>query len=201
MPEKMEQTRRRMSNFENNAPELSVGLPVYNGEQHILQAAESILQQTFSNFELIISDNASTDGTKSICEELAARDRRVRYIRQPRNLGAVPNWDFVARSAHGRFFKWASANDYCDPKMLEKCVEVLKEEESVVLCYERTCLVDNRGKSLGIYPHDLTVEDERPSARFISVRNRLNLNNAQCSLMRLNELRQTKLGRSYPSGD
>jgi glycosyltransferase involved in cell wall biosynthesis len=176
-------------------------MPVYNGGKHILQAAESILEQTFTDFELIISDNASTDDTRSICESLAVRDGRVRYVRQPRNLGAVPNWDFVARSAQGRFFKWASANDHCDPHTLEKCVVVLREQEDVVLCYGRTCLIDNRGNSLGVYQYDLAVEDDRPSTRFITVRNRLNLNNAQCSLMRLDKLRQTRLGRPFPGGD
>jgi glycosyltransferase involved in cell wall biosynthesis len=183
------------------APEVTIGMPVYNGEQHIVQAVESMLQQTFANFELIVSDNASTDRTQAICQELSARDRRIRYIRQCRNMGAVPNWDFVARSAKGMYFKWASANDYCDPTMLERCLNILKSSPDIALCYGRTCLVDNRGNSLGVYPYDLSAEQERASARFISVRNRLNLNNAQCGVMRLDKLRQTRLGRSYPGGD
>jgi Glycosyl transferase family 2 len=185
----------------DTAPKVSVGMPVYNGGAFVAQAAESILQQTHSNLELIISDNASRDNTREICEALARVDRRVRYIRQPKNMGAVRNWNFVARIATGEFFKWASANDYCELTMLEKCVSVLSRESDVVLCYGRTCLVDNRGTSQGVYPHDLSIEESRPSARFIAVRNRLNLNNVQCSLMRLSTLRQTRLGRSYPSGD
>lgn len=184
-----------------SAPEVSVGMPVYNGERFVAQAIDSILAQTFTDFELILSDNASTDGTARICQELAQRDSRIRYIRQPRNMGAVSNWDFVAHAARGKFFKWASANDYWDRTMLAKCVEVLRREPAVVLCYGRTCLVDNRGNSLGLYGHDLAVEDERPSVRFAQVRNRLALNNAQCSVMRLDKLKQTRLGRSYPAGD
>jgi len=182
-------------------PEVSVGLPVYNGEQYLAEAVQSICEQTFEDFELIISDNASTDRTAQICRELASQDARIRYVRQPRNIGAVRNFDFVARAANGKFLKWASANDCCDRTMLAKCVDVLRREDDAVLCYGRTCLIDRRGNEIGLYENDLSVQQVRPSERFIEVRSRMTMNNAQNGLIRLQPLRQTRLGRLYPDGD
>ncbi len=182
-------------------PEVSVGLPVYNGEEYLLESVQGICEQTFSDFELIISDNASTDRTAEICKELASRDSRIRYVRQPRNIGAARNWNFVARAANGKFLKWASANDRPDRTMLARCVDVLQREDEAVLCYGRTRFIDGSGNKLGLYEYDLSFEQRRPSERFISVRNRMNLNNAQQGLIRLHPLRQTRLERLYPGGD
>jgi len=182
-------------------PEVSVGLPVYNGERHLAEAVQSICDQTFADFELIISDNASTDGTAEICEELAGRDTRIRYARQPANIGAIRNWDFVACAARGTFFKWASANDRCDRTMLAKCVDVLRREHDVALCYGRTRLIDGRGNELSLYGNDLSLQQARPSERFIELRNRMTMNNAQQGLIRLQSLKQTRLTRRYPDGD
>lgn len=192
---------RRGSAHDDRMPEVSVGMPVYNGERYLAEAVESILGQTFSDFELIISDNASTDGTAEICEELAARDPRIRYARQEVNIGLWANWDFVARAAQGTFFKWTSANDRCDRMMLEKCVNVLRREDDVVLCYGRTCLIDGQGNETVLYPYDFSFQDARPSERFITLRNRMNLNNAFQGLIRLQALNQTRLNRRYPDSD
>lgn len=186
---------------DNRIPEVSVGMPVYNGERYLAEAVESILNQTFSDFELIISDNASTDGTAEICEELAARDPRIRYARQKVNIGLWANWDFVACAARGTFFKWTSANDRCDRTMLEKCINVLRRENDVVLCYGRTCLIDGQGNEIGLYPYDFSYQQAKPSERFITVRDRMNLNNAFQGLIRLQRLKQTRLNRRYPDSD
>jgi glycosyltransferase involved in cell wall biosynthesis len=182
-------------------PEVSVGLPVYNGELYLAEAIQSICDQTFEDFELIISDNASIDCTPEICKELASRDARIRYVRQPRNIGAVRNFDFLARAAKGKFFKWASANDRSDRSMLAKCVDILRKDAGAVLCYGRTCFIDGPGNELGVYEYDFAIEQVQPSERFICARNRMNLNNAQMALIRLQTLRQTRLGRLYPNGD
>jgi glycosyltransferase involved in cell wall biosynthesis len=187
--------------FAGQAPEVSIGVPVYNGEPYLIEALESLLQQTFTDFELIISDNASTDGTGDICKELASRDSRIRYVRQPRNVGAIRNWDFVALAANGTFFKWASANDRCDSTMLAKCVDALRREGDAVLCFGRTRLIDGKGSDVGLYEFDFPVEQDRPSERFICVRNRKYLNNAMSGLIRLENLKKTRLGRLYPHGD
>src|SRR3990172_5611242 len=99
---------------------IAVGLPVYNGQKYLAQAIESILGQTFADFELIISDNASTDRTQEICQAYAARDPRVRYFRNERNLGAGPNYDLCFERARSKYFKWAAHDDVIAPDFLEK---------------------------------------------------------------------------------
>lgn len=112
---------------------VSIGLPVYNGERFIEHAIRSILAQTHPDFELIISDNASTDGTGEICQRLAAGDERIKYVRQPRNMGAANNFRYVWEVASHDRFIWAAADDWWDPDRLEHLVNALTEEDSVVM--------------------------------------------------------------------
>src|SRR5437899_677493 len=182
-------------------PEVSVGLPVYNGEQYLAEAVQSICEQTFADLELVISDNSSGDLTSEICRAMAVRDSRIRYVRQPRNIGAARTFDFVARAANGKLLKWTTANDPSDRTMLAKCVDVLRREGDAVLCYGRTCFIDGGGNELGLYEHDLSFDQWRPSERFIGLRNRMTVNNAQQGRIRLQARRQTGLERSYPDGD
>lgn len=182
-------------------PRVSIGMPVYNGEKHVAQSIENMLTQTFGDFELIISDNASTDRTAEICADFAARDPRIRLIRQPQNQGAAFNWNAVVAPARGEYFKWASANDFCAPNMLERCVQTLDREPDVVICYGRTELLDDTDKSLGQYPHDVEVLDPRPSVRFRRLCLEMRLNNAQAGMIRLDVLRRTGIERPYSAGD
>jgi glycosyltransferase involved in cell wall biosynthesis len=184
-----------------SAPEVSIGMPVFNGERFLREALDSLLSQTFADFELIISDNASTDASEQICREYVRSDPRVRYIRQPRNMGAMYNWNFVVGEARGRFFKWASCNDRCEPTMLEKCVEVLRQDQNVVLCYGRTWFVDDDGSSLGACDSDPEILDPRPSQRLERLRDELHFNNAMCGLIRLDRLKETRLNPPYAAGD
>ncbi len=101
-------------------PLVSIGLPVYNGEPFLEQAINSLLRQTFENFELVISDNASTDRTAAICESHAQRDPRIRYVRQTTNIGAMANFRYVLDQARGRWFMWAAGDDFWDPKWIER---------------------------------------------------------------------------------
>lgn len=144
------------------APRLTVGLPVYNGENFLAQALDSLLAQTFTNFELVISDNASTDSTEEICRSYAARDPRIRYIRQPRNLGGSPNQDFVFREARGALFKWAAHDDLYGKELLERCVEVLDRVPEAVLCHADMGYIDAEGTLLSRY--DYTMATDSPSA-------------------------------------
>ena len=183
-------------------PLVSIGVPVYNGERFLRQALDTLLGQTLRDFELIISDNASTDGTADICRDYAARDARIRYIRQATNIGAPRNWNFVALEARGRYFKWAAANDFCDPRMLEKCVAVLNADPSVVLCYGRACIVDEETEEHRPYEHEVSAVDPRPSERFKTVfRSRLLTGNVMQGVIRLDVLRRTPLEPLYPYGD
>jgi glycosyltransferase involved in cell wall biosynthesis len=115
-------------------PRVSIGLPVYNGENYLNDAIAAILAQDFTDFELNIRDNASTDRTAAICRAHAARDRRVRYRRNDRNLGAGPNYDLCFHDARGEFFKWMAHDDLIAPDFLRRTVERLERDPDAVLC-------------------------------------------------------------------
>jgi len=108
----------------SNIQQVSIGMPVYNGAKFIHEALDSLLAQTFTDFELIISDNASTDETEAICREYAAKDSRIRYVRQSTNLGAVANFKFVLDEAVGEYFMWAAADDVWRSKCIEHLIRV-----------------------------------------------------------------------------
>ncbi|MCB0187328.1 MAG: glycosyltransferase family 2 protein, partial [Caldilineaceae bacterium] len=125
-----------------DCPRVSIGLAVYNGEPYLADAIRSILSQSFTNFELIISDNASTDRTAAICQEFAARDSRIRYSRNATNIGGANNENRTFRLARGEYFRWAAHDDICAPELLEKSVAVLDQNPDVVLCYSMTTEID-----------------------------------------------------------
>jgi glycosyltransferase involved in cell wall biosynthesis len=133
---------------ESGVPRVSLGLPVYNGERYLRAAVDSLLGQTFEDFELIISDNASTDGTEDICRGYAAADPRVRYVRQPRNIGANPNHNAVIRLARAPYVKWCSYDDVCAPEYLERALAALEKDPAAVLCHSRSVLMDEHGERL-----------------------------------------------------
>ena len=111
-------------------PRVSIGMPVYNGESFIRKALDSLLAQTFTDFELIISDNASTDGTEAICREYAAKDKRIRYVRQTENRGAMANFQFVLNEAVGDYFMWAAADDWQTSDFIELLITELDKNPS-----------------------------------------------------------------------
>jgi glycosyltransferase involved in cell wall biosynthesis len=131
-----------------NKPRVSIGMPVYNGAVYLAQSIESILAQTFQDFELIISDNGSRDRTEDICRSYAAQDGRIRYFCQETNRGAAWNHNKVFHLSSGEYFKWHCHDDLCDPTFLEKCVAVLDREPSVVLCYSQFARIDGQGRLL-----------------------------------------------------
>lgn len=115
-------------------PKVSIGMPVYNGEPFIKEALDSLLTQTFTDFELIISDNASTDGTEAICREYAAKDKRIRYIRQTENRGATANFQFVLDEAVGEYFMWAAHDDRWTKDYLLNATNTLTDK-SISFCF------------------------------------------------------------------
>jgi glycosyltransferase involved in cell wall biosynthesis len=141
---------------------VSIGVPVYNGENFVAGALESLINQTFTDLEIVISDNASTDGTSNICMEFAARDPRIRYHRSATNRGAGWNHNNVVNLSTGRYFKWASHDDLCDPTLISKCVEVLERDPSVVIAYAMTRIIDERGVHVE-NPYRRRLQDYSPS--------------------------------------
>lgn len=182
-------------------PRVFIGLPVYNGARFLARAVDSLLAQSFTDFTLLISDNASNDDTQAICERYCLQDSRVSYVRQRENIGAPNNWNFVVHQAEGEYFKWATANDECAPSMLERCLQALDADPSAVLCQGRTCLVDEESDAHEEYHKDLALLDDRPSERLKELIIRLALNNGQSGLIRLSSLHRTGLDRPYPNGD
>lgn len=124
---------------------VSIGLPVYNGERFLPDAIGSLLRQTFEDFELIISDNASTDTTGEICRGYAERDRRIRYLPLKENIGSAPNFNRVAQLSSTPYFSWAAHDDVWAPRYLERCLEALDRDPSVVLAYTRASVIDESG--------------------------------------------------------
>jgi glycosyltransferase involved in cell wall biosynthesis len=160
-----------------------------------------ILGQTFRDFELIISDNASTDETAKICAEYAARDPRIRYHRQPRNVGATANFNRTFELARGAYFKWAAHDDVLAPTFLEKCVAALDQAPDAVLCHSVVELVDEQGACLEAYDHTAFGTDSpRASVRFAA---RLRPHDCQeiFAVIRSDVLRRTELIGYHLGGD
>ena len=126
--------RQTASAQQAHIPTVTIGMPVYNGEQYIREALDSVLTQTFTDFELTISDNASTDNTEAICREYAGKDVRIKYIRQPGNIGGFNNFNYLLEHARGNYFTWLAHDDYLDASFLEVIVLYLDEHDDVVLC-------------------------------------------------------------------
>jgi glycosyltransferase involved in cell wall biosynthesis len=151
----------------DRTPCVSIGLPVFNGEKYLRKSIESILEQTFQDFELIISDNGSTDETESICREYAARSDKIRFYRQNENMGAAANFEFVFQKSRGKYFKWQGHDDYAYPEFLEKCVARLEADPQAVLCQSHVALIDSNDVQIGVYAHeDFNTNDPDPIERF-----------------------------------
>jgi len=171
-----------------DAPTVTVGMPVYNAERWIGAAIESVLGQSLHDFELIISDNASTDATLAICQRYARADARIRVVANAQNIGANRNYFAVMRAARGRYFKWASSNDLCAPTFLEKCVAALERQPSAVLAAPRTWLFEESTADARAYDRDFDLLQARPAARFITLQSAIGLNNAFNGVIRRDAL-------------
>lgn len=182
-------------------PLISIGIPAYNAAAHIGSTLESLLAQTFGDFELIISDNASTDATRDIIEDYKLHDARICYERQPVNIGANSNYSFVARCARGQFFKWSSSSDWCGPTFLERCKDELLAHNDAVLAVPRTRLFQNEPGISQDYEDDIEILDDQPSARFVRLTGTLALNNAMNGLIRTLALQRTRLIDRYRQAD
>ena len=137
-------------------PRVSIGLPVYNGENFLEAALVSLLNQTYKDFELIISDNASSDRTEDICRSYASKDKRIKYFRNDTNRGAMFNFNRVFELSSGEYFKWAAHDDAHADTYLEKCVSMLDQHDSAVLCLPKVRFINGKGE---------IIDDIRPGSR------------------------------------
>jgi len=183
-------------------PLISIGMPVYNGEQFLTEGLDSILAQTFQDFELIISDNCSTDKTEEICQTYAKKDNRIRYFRNDSNMGAAWNFNQVFTLSHSKYFKWSPHDDVYAPTYLARCVEILENASfSVVLCYPKTVLIDENGKMIRYYDDRLDIRDAQPHKRLSHYYRNVRMCNPVVGLIRSAALNKTRLIDKFVGSD
>jgi glycosyltransferase involved in cell wall biosynthesis len=184
----------------NLVPRLSIGLPVYNGEKFLSEAIESLLGQSYQDFELIVSDNASTDNTAEICRRYAEQDSRVRYVRQAHNIGLVANHDFVVEEARGELFKCAAYDDLYGRELLARCVEALDADPDAVLAHSWSTMIDESGNVLGTYGRGVAMDSARASVRFHNILSGV-CHDYEYGVMRTATLRRTMKRGSFHNAD
>lgn len=182
-------------------PRVSIAVPAYNCDKFIAQSIESLLAQTYGDFELVISDNASTDATEDVCRRYLALDKRVRYFRHPRNIGGPGNFRHAYSLCSGEFHKWSTADDHWHPAFLQEAVDVLDRHPDVVLCYPMTQLIDANGARLSDYKDTLHLVDASPLVRYRDLYRLIGLCNAHLGLIRRSAMQQTRLIGGYKASD
>jgi glycosyltransferase involved in cell wall biosynthesis len=174
-------------------PPITIGLPVYNREKYLRTALDSLLSQTFGDFELVICDNASTDGTAVIGQEYAARDKRVRFFRNDVNIGANRNFNRVFHLTRSKYLKWSTSDDYWAPQTLERLYPIIESDPTIVLCYPKTMICDTAGTPVEPYEDDLHLMENSPADRFINLLARQRLCHQHLGLIRRDMLARTAL--------
>jgi len=189
-------------------PRVTLGLPVFNGQRYLRDVIDSLLAQTFSDFELIISDNCSTDATPQICLDYQAMDSRIRYYRSLRNRGGAWNYNRVFALSSGQYFKWAADDDVYAPEFLEKCVRVLDRDPSIALCYTKTNIIDQDGAVVGTHDYETThvhgmknLSSKSPYMRFGDLISLLYPMQAIFGVIRRSTLERTQLMGNYIGSD
>ena len=184
----------------NAPPRVTIGMPVYNGGDGLGHVIESILGQTYKNLKLVISDNASSDQTESICREFEAHDDRVIYIRQAKNIGAEANFDFVLSKANTEYFMWAAADDLRSREFIEKNIAFLDRNLDFLAS---TCPVRFAGSEFDpIWMGDQTRDEADPFVRMLNFFQLWHANGRFYSLFRTNALHALKSPRrSYLGSD
>lgn len=181
-------------------PKVSIGLAVYNGENYLEAAIESLLNQTYKNFELIISDNASTDRTQEICQNYLSQDPRIRYYRNQKNIGGANNENQTFRYSRGEYFKLAAHDDLCAPEFIEKCLKILENNPSVVLCYSQIVNINAKGETLGVISRKFG-ETGSIYKNFYDISYRQHPCEPIYGVIRSEVLRKTRLQQNYTDSD
>lgn len=182
-------------------PKVSIGLPVFNGENYLRESITSVLSQTFTDFELIISDNASTDATQEICERFAASDDRIRYIRHEENLGAAWNFNNIVKVAKGDYFNWLAHDDKLAPDFLQECVNILDEDPGIILCFSKVHIIDDQNEIIEPFDVYMRSDSQKPSHRFYDLLMIWHDCLPIFGLIRRDTLLKTNLIGPYASGD
>ncbi len=190
----------------NVHPLVSIGVPVYNAENFVEQALDALVHQTWTNLEIIICDNSSTDRTEDICRKFAASDQRIKYYRNAMNLGAGRNYNRVFELSRGEYFKWAAHDDVCAPAFIEQCLQTLLDQPDVVLVFPRMIDIDEKGdpiigKAISDFPRGQRGSSEIAHQRF-RLLVRLGYTCEEVfGLIRSDILKKTRLIQSYTDSD
>jgi len=185
----------------SESPLITIALPVYNSKRHVRQSLESLLAQSYKDFVLIISDNASTDGTADICQEYARSDSRVQYTRNKVNIGNPGNFNRLVGLTTTKYIKWSTSDDYWEPTFVERALEVIDHDPSIALCYPKSWVVDGEGKNAEPYEDNLHLMQDDPAERFIGLLERIGLAHQHLGVIRTDMLRRTGLLGPYFSSD
>jgi glycosyltransferase involved in cell wall biosynthesis len=180
---------------------VTIGVPAYNAERYLALTLDSLLAQTYTAIEIVICDNASTDGTAEIVRQYAARDTRIRYVRNPRNIGAARNFIRCVEETRTELFRWQSADDLSAPTFIERCVAVLDARPDVVQAYPRCVLIDENGCELEKYVEKIEALSDSPRVRYLHVMHNIGLVNAFYGVIRTNALRRTAIHGAYLGAD
>jgi glycosyltransferase involved in cell wall biosynthesis len=184
----------------NAVPRLSIGLPVYNGEKYLAESLDALLGQSYGDFDLIISDNASTDSTEEICRDYLARDPRISYYRQPVNIGATPNHNYCFEQSSTELFKWASYDDLYGRDLLKRCIEALDDDPYLVLAHAYQAIIDAAGDIVLKVDYPLDTANPHAPDRFRSLLFDVGGDDFY-GVMRSDILRRTPLNGSYHHSD
>jgi glycosyltransferase involved in cell wall biosynthesis len=185
-----------------STPPVSIGLPVYNGERYLREALESLLAQTYTDFELVVGDNGSTDATRDIALEAANRDSRVHYLPSDENRGAAWNYNRVFHETGGRYFRWAAYDDLVAPTYLERLVEAMDAAPTLtVLAQTQTLFIDEDGNEVGPWDDRFDLSSQRAWNRLAQLVRHLVKSNVLFGLMRRSALERTRMHGAYPSAD
>lgn len=186
----------------DSAKRLTVGVPVYNGENYLATALDAILKQTYSDFTLIISDNASTDGTAEIVADYASRDERVISLRHDENLGAAPNYNAAFHNASPtEYFVWIAHDDLPYPRLFEEAITALDAQPDAVVAFARTEIIDPSGEVIGTRSHRPKLASPDAAVRYADVIDQRNQMHPVFGVMRRSALEKTGLHRGYTGSD
>ena len=182
-------------------PRLTIGMPVYNGERFIREALDSVLAQTYTDFELLIADNASDDATPDIIAEYAAADPRIRHVRHDRNLGSAGNFNSVLAAADTELFKWVASDDLHAPTHFERCVTTLDERPELIGAHTRTMRIDEQSRLIKPEKYHIHTDGPSPHVRFRNVIAKPHSCFSCFAVFRTDVMKKTAGMKPYPGSD
>jgi glycosyltransferase involved in cell wall biosynthesis len=184
------------------SPRVSIGLPVYNGENYLESALNALIKQDFLDFELIISDNASTDATEAICRRFLALDHRVRYHRNAVNIGLAANHNRTFELSRGRYFKWAAHDDDFPSTMLSRFIDVMESSTpQTCVVYSKCEYIGATGDYEGLDSDHIVCSSKWPHVRLSQYIRNVHMYNCMYGLIKSDVLRRTRLFGCFPISD